>query len=555
MEDTPDDDKRPIVVIAHTIKGWWPLTNEGKIDAIHDQPSQIIGYKSHPYGFGMNSPYFIALAESFEKHFGVTFEGIRDGAPKTEADRLKQFITNINIAFSTLDKNDGELGGWIANRLVSIAENFRNARVLGESWSHVRSFYQPKKDPFADERLKVENLPRETVSATITHPTTGKDVSVKIDLYQKPGIKFGARRAISEIGKWINLVTNNRLFTIAADLSGSINVENANLLGHYDPVTNPHGTRLKAGIQEAGNAATICGLASQTVSTDPEEHSGFWGICGTYGAFTPLMYTPMRIYSQQNQDSPFSLGVVTIIAGHSGPETAADGRSHFGIFAPQVWTLFPRNQIVNLYFWDYNDVAPGYFAALQLARTRKETGIICIHVARPDFAVVDRSKFADTDINASAKGAYLIKDYTPGKPKHGTVIVQGSSSTVNLVSLLPTFESEGINVRIVSVISEELFRAQSKEYQQSILPDSALLDCMVVTTFTKRVPVLAGLGPQVEEYILSSDFDDRWRTGGLEPDVIAEARLDAPSILQGVKRFVNDREARLSKLRAALGEL
>ena len=45
------------------------------------------------------------------------------------------------------------------------------------------------------------------------------------------------------------------------------------------------------------------------------------------------MYTPARVWSQQNQDSRFRMGVLHILVGHSGPETAADGRTHFGIFA------------------------------------------------------------------------------------------------------------------------------------------------------------------------------------------------------------------------------
>jgi len=59
--------------------------------------------------------------------------------------------------------------------------------------------------------------------------------------------------------------------------------------------------------------------------------------------------------------------------------------------------------VLNLYFWDYNDVAPGYFAALQHAVHHKEAGIIVIHVARPDTEVADRSKFADSDPLAAAK--------------------------------------------------------------------------------------------------------------------------------------------------------
>ena len=116
-----------------------------------------------------------------------------------------------------------------------------------------------------------------------------------------------------------------------------------------------------------------------------------WAWSGTYGAFTPLMYLPARVWSQQNQDSKFRTGVLHILAGHSGPETAADARTHFGIFAPQVWKLFPRDQVINLSFWDYNDVAPGYFAAAEIAARKKKVGIIVIEVARPDFRVADRS--------------------------------------------------------------------------------------------------------------------------------------------------------------------
>ena len=109
--------------------------------------------------------------------------------------------------------------------------------------------------------------------------------------------------------------------------------------------------------------STAIGLVSQSASVDPDKFAGVWAFSGSYGAFTPLMYLPARVWSQQNQDSKFRTGVLHILAGHSGPETAADARTHFGIFAPQVWKLFPRGQVINLSFWDYNDVAPGYFAA------------------------------------------------------------------------------------------------------------------------------------------------------------------------------------------------
>jgi transketolase len=352
----------------------------------------------------------------------------------------------------------------------------------------------------------------------------------------------------------MNYVTGNRFLTIAADLSESINLEHGSLWGHYDPETNPLGTRLKAAIQEAGNASTAIGLVGQNASLDPDKFAGVWAISGTYGAFTPLMYTPARVWSQQNQDSKFRMGVLHILVAHSGPETAADGRTHFGIFAPQVWKLFPRGQTIHLNFWDYNDVAPAYFAAAEIAAREAKVGIITLEVARPDFPVADRSKFADTDLRAAAKGFYVIRDFAPGEPRHGYVITQGSSSTVNLVSTLAKLEEAGINVKVVAAISEELFDRQPESYRKSVLPPEAYYDLMVVSTGTRRVWPLRDVGPLTDEYSLTSDWDNQWLTGGLEADVIAEAHLDPKSIFEGIQRFAADRERRLSRQRNLLSD-
>ena len=48
---------------------------------------------------------------------------------------------------------------------------------------------------------------------------------------------------MSEIVKWLNHVTDNRVLTLAADLSESINLEHGSIWGHYDPGANPPGTR------------------------------------------------------------------------------------------------------------------------------------------------------------------------------------------------------------------------------------------------------------------------------------------------------------------------
>ncbi|MCU1309803.1 MAG: putative transketolase [Candidatus Angelobacter sp.] len=541
MEDWDKNDRRPMIVIGKTIKGYWPSCHDGKLPGYGDL---LCGYKSHPYSMKMNSEYFVALAQTFEKQYGVEFEGIRKGPVTDSRERLIQFKTNIDRVMSLLDRNG--LGDWLADRLVQIGDTVKDDAPI---------HFDTKRDPFLDDRLRVSNLPVEPQKVTVKNRYTGAEKQVDIALFRKPGEAAGARRGISEIIKWMNYVTDNRFFTLAADLSESINVEHGSFWGHYDPETNPAGTRIKAAIQEAGNVSTAIGLVSQSTSVDPKKFSGVWALSGTYGAFTPLMYLPARVWSQQNQDSLFRMGVLHILAAHSGPETAADARTHFGIFAPQVWKLFPRGETIHLSFWDYNDVAPGYFAAAEIAARDPKVGIISIEVARPDFKVVDRNRFADKDLKAAAKGLYVIRDFTPGKPRHGYVVAQGSSSTNNLVSILSRLDEAGINVKVIAAISEELFDLQPEAYRNSVLPSEAHYDLMFVTTGTRRMWPIRDAGPLTDEYSLTSDQENRWLTGGLEQDVITEAHLDADSIFTGIQRFAKDREQRLSRQRTSLGKL
>ncbi len=205
-----------MIAIARTTKGYWPAARDGKLGSV----KQIVGYASHPYAQKMNSEYFVALAASFEERYGVTFTGIRDGAVTDPRQRLIQFKTNIDTVMSVFENNG--LGDWIADRLVAIGDQVKDDRKLAIDNSI---------DPFLDERLKVANLPGEAVTVTAKNRVSGAEKDVSIALFKKAGEAAGARRAISEIIKWMNHVTGNRFITLAADLSESINVEHGSLWG------------------------------------------------------------------------------------------------------------------------------------------------------------------------------------------------------------------------------------------------------------------------------------------------------------------------------------
>ena len=80
-------------------------------------------------------------------------------------------------------------------------------------------------------------------------------------------------------------------------------------------------------------------------------------------------------------------------------------------------------------------------------------------------------------------------------------------------------------------------------------------DAMVVSTGTRRVWPVRDLGPLTDAWSLTSDWDNQWLTGGLEPEVIAEAHLDPASIFSGIQRFAQAREQRLGRQRMLLDAL
>jgi hypothetical protein len=488
----------------------------------------------------MNSEYFVALARTFEKRYGVTFQASPTGRSQTRATVSFNTRPTSTSSCRCSTRTPRRLAGRSPGRTRRVAARRSAAAALGGGGS------VPRRSAAGEESAgRVPEGHR-------NEPGVGATKEVGITLFRKAGEIAGTRRAISEIVKWLNYVTGNRMVTAAADLSESINLEHGSIWGHYDPETNPARHAHQGG--DSGGWQRVDGdrMVSQSARSIPTVRRRLgdqWHLRRVHATDVH----PGRVWSQQSQDSKFRMGVLHILVGHSGPETAADGRTHFGIFAPQVWKLFPRGQVIHLNFWDYNDVAPAYFAAAEIAAREAKVGIITLEVARPDFPSPIARPSQTPTCSPPRKGFYVIRDFAPGQPKHGYVITQGSSSTVNLVSQLPALEAAGVNVKVIAAISEELFDRQPESYRNAVLPPEALYDLMIVSTGTRRVWPLKAVGPLTDEYSLTSDWDNHWLTGGLEPDVIAEAHLDAPSILAGIKRFAADRDQRLTRQRKTVG--
>ena len=180
MEHWDPADRRPMIAIGKTTKGYWPAAVDPRFPTSGIRLSATEPSVCDEDELG----YFLALAKTFEKRYGVEFQGIRDGAVKDPRERLVQFKTNIDVVMSLLNHNG--IGDWLADRLVENGESLPDSIPLR---------LQVNPDPFQDERLRVANLPVEPQKVAITNTVTGATKDVSIALFRKAGEVAGTRRA------------------------------------------------------------------------------------------------------------------------------------------------------------------------------------------------------------------------------------------------------------------------------------------------------------------------------------------------------------------------
>ncbi len=482
--------------------------------------------KSHGSPHKPNSPEFWKSREPFMQKYGIEFVGYGKPAPEDPEEFKRQTWENIKLALSLFDKYP-ELVEWVTDKLVEIAETV------------------PSFEEVAD-RVKVV-----TDKTIFDDPELWDFEKYPEDLFFKPGEKAANRNGLRKWGAYINYLGWKKygqpiFLAASADLAESTNIDgfmrpygDFEGWGWYDRVYNPDGALLPQPITEFANAAISTGVACVNMAKDPyKDFAGFYMATSTYGSFAYLKYGPYRLFSQIAQDCELRLGKVLWIAGHSGPETAEDSRTHFGIFAPGVTQLFPDGQVVNLHPWEANEVPVVLAAAF-----RGKWPIVILHLTRPKITIPDREALGIPSHFEAAKGAYLIRDFREGEPKDGVLIVRGTMSTYNLLQILPELDKK-YNLKIVAAISRELFDMQPEEYKEKVLPREDYLDSTIISNESRKLmrPWISSFVSEM--YAMTSDWDNRWRTGGSVEEVVEEAHLDPEHLLEGIKRFVEDKRKR-----------
>ena len=488
---------------------------------------------SHGAAHKRNSELFWKTKQDFAETYNVNFDGFGSNAAPTWEGQVDQARSLFNNVFSVLESNQ-LLVNYLTDTLTSVGDSVPE---------EIDGCKITVKNPAKDKNLfNVNTLPD--------------------DLFASPGTMAPNRVGFSKYASYINSKSIEEygrplVIAMSADLADSTNISGFAKgynglpdLGMYDKIKNLESPLMPQGITEFANAGMLAGLATVNLNEDPyEEYNGYFGAMSTYGSFSYLKYGPIRLFSQIAQDSNFKVGKLIWVAGHSGPETAEDSRTHFGIFSPGVTQLLPDGQVINIHPWEHNEVAPALAAALAT-----DIPIVAVHLTRPPIEIPDREALGMATHLDAAKGAYIIKEYDMNRPKEGLVIVRGTSSTNSLVEILPKLKLKGPNVKVVAAISWELFQQQTEGYRQSTISNQEWMDAMVITNGAKRLMHKWIANRVVEEYSMSPDFDNRWRSGGSLDEIIAESKLDSESVWEGINQFARSRKQRLASIQESIPE-
>ncbi|NLE44115.1 MAG: transketolase [Chloroflexi bacterium] len=502
----------------------WIRNRKGRDYLLYDNASHG---SPHP----IDCELFWETKRPFAEKYDVQFANFGACAPTDLESLHAEFEANLRAVIGVLHR-DQTLVDYLADRLVELGESVPR---------DTPTFLMNTGNPFEDDRL----------TDYTSYPT---------DLFVAPETVAANRQAFGSWGAWVNAFGASKyrrplVLACSADLAGSTQINGFAKAysdfpgyGWYSRYGTDDGVLLPQEITEFANAGILAGVASVNFASNPEEtFNGFWGACSTYGSFSYLKYGMMRLLSQMAQDCEWKLGKIIWVAGHSGPETADDSRTHFGIFAPGVTQLFPEGQVINIHPWEHNEVPVLLGTAL-----RQKAPIVALHLTRPAIEIPDREKLGMPSHFEAARGAYVVRTFRNDRPKAGTVIVQGTSAMASVVRIMPRLDADGPNVKIVCATSPQLFALQDEDYRARTLSPGDRLDSMVITTQARWLMHDWLFNKIAEEYTLSADWDDCWRTGGTLDEVLEEAHLSPDWVLDGIERFARDRQARLARLQAEL---
>ena len=238
----------------------------------------------------------------------------------------------------------------------------------------------------------------------------------------------------------------------SADLSNSDKTDGFLKKTHALTADDFSGAFFQAGVSELTMACMCIGMYL---------HGGVIPACGTFFVFSDYMKPAARLAALMEVPIKF-------IWTHDAFRVGEDGPTHEPV--EQEAQIRLMEKLKNHHGQDSIRV----FRPADADETTVCWAMAMENMSTPTALIFSRQNIAKlpagTDYEQARKGAYIVA----GSDADFDVILLASGSEVStLVAGAELLRKDGVKVRIVSVPSEGLFRSQSKDYQNQILPQGA----------------------------------------------------------------------------------
>ncbi|MCC6771575.1 MAG: transketolase [Gemmatimonadaceae bacterium] len=288
------------------------------------------------------------------------------------------------------------------------------------------------------------------------------------------------------------------LFGGSADLTGS----NLTLLkdgGRFAP-EDFAGRNVHFGVREHAMGAMMNGMAL---------HGGVIPYGGTFLVFADYVRPAIRLAALMHQR-------VIYVFTHDSIGLGEDGPTHQPVEHLTSLRCIPNVTVIRPA--DAAETAEAWRSALLIT-----TGPVALVLTRQKLPLIDRTKYGA--VAGAGRGGYVLADAASGTPD---VVIMASGSEVAIaMEAHASLVAEGVQARLVSMPSQELFLSQQAEYQASVLPPG-----------TRRVAIEAAhpmswqrfVGPDgaiigIETFGASAPFQILYKEYGITADhVVREVR-------------------------------
>jgi transketolase len=312
-----------------------------------------------------------------------------------------------------------------------VLNHFREVGKLGKTieseWQSIFDAYAKEYTEFAAEltrRMKNE-LVSEWESDLPTFPVDAKGMATRVASGKT--INAIAMKIPELIGGSADLTPSNKTWI---DGSPSFQAE------------TPNGRNIHYGVREHAMGAIVNGMAA---------HGGILPYSATFLMFSDYMRPAIRL-------SALSRHHCIWVFTHDSIGVGEDGPTHQPIEHLAALRAIPNLIVVRP--GDANEVVETWRVAIS---NNKQP--ILLALTRQNIPIIDRAKYASA--SGLSKGAYILADLG----KEPEIILMASGSELDLIIKAgEKLHEQGVNVRLVSFPSWDLFRVQSQEYRDSVLP-------------------------------------------------------------------------------------